>query len=210
MPSYQNQEMQKASLKSLVYNTSIPFDNIKLFDENINYGWMKACNMGIKESPDVDYIVLSNDDIIVPAVCDWARVMIDIMDTKKEIGALSVLSYNVAGASRLNNDNCLMKQPYEVPWCVFFFIMLRNEAIKKIGLLDEDLPGGDDLDYCMRLREAGYKIAVTPQVFIWHHYGQTGKKVYNDWDSEEHEFNISRALIRKHGFKKYVYNKYGG
>ena len=210
MPSYQNRAMCREALTTLVNNTAEKLV-IHPFEDNVNHGWIKGCNIGIEATKGTEYVVLANDDILVPGLNDWAGTMLNVMDINKNIGALSVLTMNAMGYATLNAENCVMKTPYEVPFCSFFFVMLRREAIEKAGLLDESLPGGDDLDYCMRLREAGYKIAITPQVFIWHHYAQTGKRIFgNYWDSEEHTEKINHALIRKHGFKKFIYSKYLG
>ena len=206
MPSWQSPYKDNAIL-GLIKNTEYPIKVIDLPTDR-NYGWMGACNIGIEASKDMDYVVLSNDDILVPPVTDWCRVMVDVMEGNKEVGALSCLSWNVSGGAKLNEENQVAHQPYEVPYCAFFFFMLRREAIDSVGLLDEELVGGDDIDYCIRLREKGWKIAITPQVFIWHHYAQTGKRVMSDWDSEEHTDNINRGLIRKHGFKKFTYSRY--
>ena len=193
-------------MDSLLSNTEHKLNVFNyLTDENL--GWMKGCNAGIEASEDMDYVILANDDILVPPANDWCDVMVETMEANKDIGALSCLSYNVGGWAKLSGQTALMKGPYEVPYCVFYFVMLRKEAIDKVGLLDDRMVGGDDLDYCIRLRDAGYKVAITPNVFIWHHYCQTGKRVYSDWDSEEMTFNITRGLIRKHGFSKFVYTR---
>lgn len=209
MPS-QNPELKKSALTTLMNNTTIPVTSF-VFPDLINRGWIGGCNLGMEAAKDYDYIILANDDILVPNVCDWGKVMIDTMEGNKHIGALSVLTMNAMGWAKLNPENCIMRQPYEVPFCSFFFVMIRGETARKVGLLDNDLPGGDDLDYCLRIKDAGWKIAITPQVFIWHHYGQTGKKIYGDyWDSPEYAEKINMALIRKHGFSKFTYNQYLG
>ena len=210
MPSYNNEMMKKQALLTLTHNTRVPLD-IYQYPEKKNYGWMGGCNMGIKASVEHEYILFANDDILVPGICDWAKNMLTAMEGNKHIGALSVLTMNAMGASRLCVDNCVLKGTLEVPFCSFFFVLMRNEAVKKAGLFDEDLPGGDDLDYCMRLRDAGYRIGITPNVFVWHHYAQTGKRLFGDWwDCQEYTDNINHALIKKHGFKKYIYSKFLG
>lgn len=207
MPS-QNDVLKSEALATLMNNTSVAIDNFA-FPDRMNRGWIGGCNLGLEYSRDYDYIILANDDILVPNVCDWGQTMISTMEANKQIGALSVLTMNAMGYARLTKENCIMRQPYEVPFCSFFFVMLRGETVKKVGLLDNDLPGGDDLDYCLRIKDAGYKVAITPQVFVWHHYGQTGKKIYGDyWDSPAYKENIDHALIRKHGFHKFTYNNY--
>lgn len=172
---------------------------------------MGGCNLGLAKAKEYDYVILANDDILALPVNDWLKNMIEVMENKPECGALTVLTMNAMGFCRLSEQTCSVKIPYEVPFCSFFFVMLRSSAIEKTGLLDEGLPGGDDLDYSYRLRKAGYKIGVTPSVFIWHHYAQTGRAIYGDyWDSPEHNNKIQTALIKKHGFKEYTNFMNGG
>ena len=175
------------------------------FPDTENRGWMGGCNLGLKAASGYDYVILANDDILVPSVCDWLKSMIDVMEDKKECGILTPVTVNAMGWVRLSVQNCTINKPYAVPYCSFYFVMLRKEMVDKIGLLDEDLPGGDDLDYCYRAKKAGYVIGVNPHVFVWHHYAQTGKRIHGEyWDSKEHNEKIKFALIKKHGFKEWI------
>lgn len=49
-------------------------------------------------------------------------------------------------------------------------VYIKRELIDKIGYLDEQFSdfGCDDLDYCIRAMQAGYKIAVTSKVSVMH------------------------------------------
>jgi GT2 family glycosyltransferase len=53
-----------------------------------------------------------------------------------------------------------------------WFWMTRREALNEVGLLDESLfMYGDDLDWCKRFREAGWKIVYFPEVESIHYGG---------------------------------------
>ncbi len=57
------------------------------------------------------------------------------------------------------------------------FMLLKRDVIKKVGLLDEDFfMYGEDLDWCFRIKESGYKIMYYPEVSIIHLKGQSSKK----------------------------------
>lgn len=56
-------------------------------------------------------------------------------------------------------------------------MMVRSTAMKKVGLLDEQFfMYAEDLDWCKRFREAGYRIIYHPQVSIIHHKNKSGIK----------------------------------
>lgn len=204
MPS-QNLQLKNEALATLKANTRVEFDVFE-FPDSINRGWMGGCNLGIAHGIDnYEYMLFANDDILAVPCSDWAAEMLSVMDAKKDVGALSCLTVNAMGMSRINVENCTVSTAFEVPACSFFFVMMRAAAIKDAGLFDVNLPGGDDLDYCYRLRAAGYRIGITPKVFVWHHYAQTGRKVYGDyWDSAEHAEKIRFAMIKKHGYQAMV------
>lgn len=50
-----------------------------------------------------------------------------------------------------------------------FFLMVPRTAWEKVGDMDPDFVlGCDDLDYSLRLRKAGYKLTIAPDVFVYH------------------------------------------
>lgn len=59
-------------------------------------------------------------------------------------------------------------------------MMVRQSAMKKVGLLDEDFfMYGEDLDWCRRFRDANYQVCFHPQVCIVHHKYKSGIKSIN-------------------------------
>lgn len=61
---------------------------------------------------------------------------------------------------------------HEVDACVGAFMIVRSSAAKKVGLFDEDFFFyGEDLNWCYRFKEAGYKIFYTPRTKIIHYKG---------------------------------------
>ena len=59
-------------------------------------------------------------------------------------------------------------------------MIVRNSAIKKVGMLDEQFfMYAEDLDWCKRFRDAGYKIVFYPGVKVIHHKYKSGIKSSN-------------------------------
>ena len=57
-------------------------------------------------------------------------------------------------------------------------MMVRREVIEKVGILDEDyIMYGDDLDWCYRIKQAGWKVCYVPDVHIVHLGGQSSRRV---------------------------------
>ncbi len=65
----------------------------------------------------------------------------------------------------------------EVDVVVGCFSLVRMEAIKQVGVMDERFfTYGDDIDWCLRFVKAGWKVLFTPAGRIIHYGGQTTKK----------------------------------
>jgi len=55
-------------------------------------------------------------------------------------------------------------------------MMVRKEVIDKIGLLDEDIfMFGEDIDWCWRVKEAGWKVVYLPQAVVHHYHGASSR-----------------------------------
>lgn len=56
------------------------------------------------------------------------------------------------------------------------FMMIRHQAIKEVGLLDENyFLHCEDIDWCMRFRQAGWNILFTPTSEVLHYKGACSK-----------------------------------
>ncbi len=84
----------------------------------------------------------------------------------------------------------------EVGAVVGAFMMLRREAIDRVGLMDEAFfMYGEDLDWCKRVGEAGYKIIYYPGVEVLHVKRAASRQ------SKRARFEFVRAFLlfyRKH------------
>lgn len=57
-------------------------------------------------------------------------------------------------------------------------LMARREVIDKVGILDENfIMYGDDLDWCYRIKKAGWRVCYVPDVQIVHLGGQSSQRL---------------------------------
>jgi GT2 family glycosyltransferase len=67
--------------------------------------------------------------------------------------------------------NVDLEFPFEVDYVIGACQLIRKEALEKIGLLDEAIfYGPEDADFCLRMKQAGYKVYYLPQTSIYHAY----------------------------------------
>lgn len=82
------------------------------------------------------------------------------------------------------------------------FMMIPRTVVDKVGMLDEEFfMYGEDIDWCYRIKEAGYKIMYYPKEKIIHFKGSSSKK-----KKAKTTYEFHRAMIlfyRKHYNDKY-------
>jgi len=55
-------------------------------------------------------------------------------------------------------------------------MMVRRPVIDQIGLLDEDIfMFGEDIDWCWRMKEAGWQVYYLPEAVIYHLHGASSR-----------------------------------
>ena len=58
-------------------------------------------------------------------------------------------------------------------------LMTRAEVFREVGGFDEAFPlNYNDVDYCLRVRRAGYRVVYTPHAQLYHHESVTKDGVY--------------------------------
>jgi N-acetylglucosaminyl-diphospho-decaprenol L-rhamnosyltransferase len=69
-------------------------------------------------------------------------------------------------------------QPFEIDHPLGAAMMVRADAIRWVGLMDDDFyMYCEEIDWAWRIKEAGWKIYCVPQAEIVHHAGQSTKQV---------------------------------
>jgi len=81
-------------------------------------------------------------------------------------------------------------------------LMFRKSLISKIGILDESMFWGEDLDYCARTRRAGMTLCKRSSVFITHIVGQSTKSNMELYLLKQYYSKIS--YLRQHARRPMV------
>jgi GT2 family glycosyltransferase len=180
-----------------------------------------ASNQGLKLSTS-KYCVLLNSDTIV--TIHWLEKLINCMESESSIGIIGPLSNSASyqsvpkdvngnggtvnaldnlGSKKLTIEQMAnlverqSKKKYPVVNQVNgFCFMINRSVIEKIGYQDEiNFPcyGGED-DYCIRAGNAGFKLKVADDCYIYHYKS----KSYNTEEKNEKRKNGGRLLREKH------------
>jgi len=105
---------------------------------------------------------------------------------------------------RLFSDFLLHQQPLpdgpvEVEAISGSCMLVRREALFDVGLLDEGyFMHCEDLDWCMRFRQKGWKITFVPDARVEHHQGTCSKArpVFVEWHKHKGMMRFYRKFFR--------------
>lgn len=179
---------------------------VKVVNTGKNLGWDGGIMEGLKHS-DSEFVMFLNDDTFIPGNSRlWINNMLQHFRDQR-VAAVGPSSNMVMGF-----QNMLARPDVEVfttKFLIGFCVLMRRSAFDEIGGMDLELPGGDDFDWSIRYRDAGYKLIVDRNVFVYHYGCQTGNRLFGDyhieggWNSPSYSEKVDTSIIRKHGFAKW-------
>ena len=186
----------------------IPKDHpqITVLQAGKNLGWEGGLKLGLEHSKG-EFVMFLNDDTFVPLGSHhWIMKMLNHFNDKR-IGAVGPASNVVMGAQNIFATS----EPHVkyVNYLIGFCVMFKRSILEEIGGVDDTLPGGDDLDYSIRLRDKGYRLVADRTIFVFHHGFKTGERIHGasekpfGWNSPEFTDRTNNGIIHKHGFRKW-------
>jgi len=189
-------------------------------DKNLGCGIGRNCGLR-KIDNDCEHVILIDNDIEVSF--GWNDKLISFLERHPEIGLCGPCT-NFAGSPQLIENVPPLETPLDkevfaknfnhsqeftyVPdgWPVIGFCMaIRKSVIDKVGLFDEKfkLYGCEDNDYCIRVQNAGWKLAYYYGLFVYHiGHGSIDElgKIKLDGKDWVHHFESNQEYFKKkHG-----------
>ena len=174
-----------------------------LIEAGSNLGWMGGVNAGLKEA-DTEFFCMANDDLLfVPGSNAFWYTLEHTLDIiVPTVGGVAPSSNYVSGCQNAFWHS--KAQLVDAPYLIGMLAMYPTELLKELGGLDETLPGGDDLDLSIRVRDRGFHLVVAREAYVHHIGSQTGRREQPEyWDSQKHQTETMNALITKHGMQKW-------
>lgn len=174
------------------------FPGVRLIRNTENIGFGRANNQGIVLAQGHYILLLNSDTLLPPGVL---AQLVDFMETHPQAGACSPRlllpdgrpqPYAFGGDPSLGYllrrgvNRLLFKRPLHdwaattsqpVDWVSGACLLLRREALQQTGGFDEAFfMYFEDVDLCLRLRQAGWQVWHHPAVGITHIGGQSLKQ----------------------------------
>ena len=162
---------------------------------NENRGFPVAVNEGIRMAKGEYICVLNNDVIVTPG---WASNLLSHLDTYaivapmcnycagKQITQIKIY-YDKAG---LYEQAILFHEQrkgmhLDVNWIIGFCFMFKKSLYDEIGEFDESLwpCSGEEIDFCYRAKEKGYKVGIIQDVYLHHEGSVTFRDIDEDYNA---------------------------
>ena len=194
--------VDNASIDNTVDMVRKQFPDVRIIENEVNQGFIKANNQGI-EIAQGRYVLLLNSDTLV--LDNAIAKMVNFADSHPEA---AVVGCRVLNLNRTVRRTCFMYSSilnmflsaiylYKIfpknkffgrermTWWNFDDVrevetvsgscsLVRKQGIEQVGVMDERyFVYGDDPDWCYRFKKSGWKIMFTPEPNIIHYGGQT-------------------------------------
>lgn len=209
------------------------FPNITIIENKENVGFAKANNQAIRIANGRYILLLNSDTIVQKDTLQVMLNFMENHPKVGASGCKVVLPdglldkacrrgfptpqasfYHFSGLAKLFPDNPRFNQyqlghldsgkDYSVDCLVGAFMLLRREVIEQVGLLDEEFfMYGEDIDWCYRIKEAGWDNYYYPYTSIIHYKGASSRR-----KAFKIIYEFHRAMIlfhRKHFAKNYPF-----
>ncbi|MBA2407666.1 MAG: glycosyltransferase family 2 protein [Chitinophagales bacterium] len=168
------------------------FPIVKVLELERNFGFAEGYNQAIKKI-DSEFIVLLNQDVAVTE--NWLSPLVTMMEMDAAIGAVQprIRSYlhqnrfEYAGAAggwidkygytfcrgrifdSIEEDIDQYNDPAEIFWTSGACMIVRKKIFEQLGGLDANFFAHmEEIDFCWRLKNAGYKNMYCPHSMVYH------------------------------------------
>ncbi|WP_440120048.1 glycosyltransferase family 2 protein [Paenibacillus sp. QZ-Y1] len=229
--SYEVIVVDNASRDDSVQAIREAYPQVHLMANKDNTGFAVANNQGMKVAKGRYILLLNSDTVVQPDTLQTMVGFMDRHPEMGASGCKVILPdgsldkackrgfptpsasfYYAFGISRLFPDRPKFNQyqlghlspddEYPVDCLVGAFMLVRRETIEQVGGLDETFfMYGEDIDWCYRIKEAGWGIFYYPRTYIVHYKGGSARRKPLKITYEFHR--AMWVFHRKHYAKKY-------
>lgn len=165
------------------------------------FAFCLSFNVALQETHPLDVIVF-NDDCLIETV-DTDKILQSVAYAEQEIGLVAPMMDNVQNQEQWPEnvqvgDYVITDNPIS-----FTCVYLKCIAVDEVGLLDEEYRHGiaerEDIDYSLRLKREGYKLAIAQCAFVRHGGPEFGRGWSN---SRARAGQLEKSRVNREYFDK--------
>ena len=207
------------------------YPDVRLLPQNENVGFTQGNNIGFRETQG-RYLFLLNPDTeiiedAIPKLFNYMEAHSDVgmigthtlntdgthQSTRRRFPTLMTGIFESTSLSNYapqsidthykmfdTDNNAIL----EVDWVQGSAMLVRREVYKKIGGLDEGyVMYSEEMDWCKRAKDAGWKVVYHGEAFITHHGGKSSDQVGAFKHIHFHTSKL-RYFRKHHGYSTYL------
>jgi GT2 family glycosyltransferase len=199
------------------------FPRVRVLENDSNLGFSRANNLVVSQSRSDYILLLNPDTVILGDAIERMVKFMDAhpeagiagckvlnrdgtlqLACRRSIPTPEVAFYRLTGLSKLFPQSRIMAKynmtyespdrTHEVDAVSGAFLMIRRQVVEKIGLLDERFfMYGEELDWCLRAKRAGWAVMYYPEAQIIHYKGESTR-----YNSRRAALEFYRAMYLFH------------
>ena len=177
------------------------FPSVRVIENTTNLGVARARNQGLAAARGTYVLVLDDDAIMQPKALAQLVAVLDASPTVALCGpqllstthepistnlTFPTLSHKVRRWGRVERqpgspwDNSISGRMREVDYVIGACQLIRRAALDEVGLYDEHIfYGPEDIDFCLRLRQAGWRIILQPAARVIHAEQRIARSIFS-------------------------------
>jgi hypothetical protein len=215
--------VDNASADGSVEAVRARFPRVELIANAANAGFARANNQGLERARAPLLLVLNGDAEVQPGAVE---AMVAVLARRPDVGIVGPRTVGSDGGPQvsfgprlsilnelaqrqlvrgvragwppaLRRAQAISSRPGEPAWVSGSCMLARREALEAVGYFDEAFfLYEEDVDLCLRVRRAGFKVAFVPEALVVHHLGRS---MATDPERARFEYHRSHLLLyRKH------------
>jgi GT2 family glycosyltransferase len=182
------------------------FPDVKLIVSESNLGFAKANNVGIAHSSGRHILLLNPDTEVIGAALTTMVAYMDshphvgalgpkllfpdgtVQPSRRRFPTLATAFLESTVLQQWSPHNSALERYYmrdqsddaeqDVDWLVGACLLIRRQAWEQVGSLDESFfMYSEELDWCRRLKAAGWRVVYLPSASVMHYEGQSSIQV---------------------------------
>lgn len=222
--------VENASTDGSLEMARTEYPGVRLIANDRRLGFSENNNLAMKQANGRYFLLLNEDTYVKPGALDVLVRFMDahpeagaaggtlfnpdgtVQYTGKKAPTMMAAIFISLGLQRLfprnryTSEYFLQKERYdeyeEVDHINGACLLVRRETVEEIGLLDERFfMAAQDVDWCLRMKEAGWKIYYIPRAGIVHYRGKSTKGYRMVWIYHKSLF----IFYNKHYAKRHTF-----
>jgi GT2 family glycosyltransferase len=176
------------------------FPDARLIAGSENVGFSRANNAGIRAATAAYVLVLNSDATVTPGAVE---TMVEVLHRRRDVAIVGPRTLSPDGTiqvsfgpdltpwnewrqrrlvrgvkarrtAALREANERASSDHEPAWVSGSCFLARRDVLEQVGLFDEGFfLYEEDVDLCLRVRQAGYRVVFTSRAVVLHHLGRS-------------------------------------